>query len=169
MATLLKQGRIASDSWRPLEGGAGRWTAAGEDGFVRDFPDDADLIVPLALLRARREDLLARRGRTGVALEPHEDPAALAGALEGLALVALRFPKFSDGRAYSQARVLRGRHGFRGEVRAVGDVLRDHLLFMQRCGFDAFLLREDQEAEEAGAALGELASVRIPYAGAIAA
>ncbi len=104
-----------------------------------------------------------------MALEPHEDPAALAGALEGLALVALRFPKFSDGRAYSQARVLRGRHGFRGEVRAVGDVLRDHLLFMQRCGFDAFLLREDQEAEEAGAALGELASVRIPYAGAIAA
>lgn len=156
MATLLKDGRVASDSWRQLEGGVERWVAVGEDGFVPDLPEDAELIVPLALLRARRRDLLGRRGPTGVVLEPHEDPAALAGDLERLSLVALRFPKFADGRAYSHARLLRSRYGFRGELRAVGEVLLDHLLFMQRCGFDAFELRADQDAEDALAAFSEL-------------
>lgn len=156
MAALVRNGHIASDSWRLLDGNVGHWLAVGEDGFVPDFPEHADLIVPLALLRARRGDLLERSGRTGVLLEPHEDPAALAADLERLALVAVRFPKFSDGRGYSSARLLRERFGFRGELRAVGDVLRDQILFMQRCGFDTFELRADQDAGEAIGAFSEL-------------
>ncbi len=156
MATLLMHARVAADSWQLLEGGAGRWVAPGEDGLVPDFPEDADLLVPLAVFRARKAELLERRGRTGVLLEPHEDPAMLAPDLGRLALVALRFPKFSDGRPYSSARLLRSRYGYRGELRAVGDVLRDHLLFMHRCGFDAMALRADQDPEDALAALAEL-------------
>lgn len=156
MTTLVRDGRIATDSWRLLDGNAGRWLAVGEDGFIPDFPADADLIAPLALLQARGDELLERKGRTGVLLEPHDDPAVLTEAVNRLALVALNFPKFSDGRGYSSARLLRERYGFRGELRAVGDVLRDQLLFMQRCGFDSFELREDQEPAEALAAFSEL-------------
>ncbi|MBI2752148.1 MAG: DUF934 domain-containing protein [Betaproteobacteria bacterium] len=156
METLIRNERLASDEWQSLEADPTRWTTIQEDGFVLDFPQDADLIAPLALLRARGGDLLERSGRTGVLLEPGDDPAALAGILERLALVAVRFPKFSDGRGYSSARLLRERYGFRGELRAVGDVLRDQVLFMKRCGFDAFALREDQDAAGALAALDEL-------------
>jgi len=156
MAKLIRNERIASDNWQSLDADTARWVAVREDGFVPDFPEDADLIAPLALLRARGGDLLERSGRTGVLLEPNDDPAALAGVLERLALVAVRFPKYSDGRGYSSARLLRERYGFRGELRAVGDVLRDQVLFMKRCGFDAFALREDQDASGALAALGEL-------------
>lgn len=156
MTTLVRDGRIASDSWRRLDGDVGRWLAVGEDGFVPDFPADADLIAPLALLQARGDELLERIGRTGVLLQPNDDPAAIAGTLRRLALVALNFPKFGDGRGYSGARLLRERYGFRGELRAVGDVLRDQLLFMRRCGFNAFELREDQDPVEALTAFGEL-------------
>jgi uncharacterized protein (DUF934 family) len=156
MATLIKNESIAADSWQPLEGGAARWLTVGEDGFVPDFPGDTDLIAPLALLKVRGEELLQRSGQTGVVLEPNEDPAALAPALERLSLVAVRFPKFGDGRGYSIARLLRERYGYRGELRAVGDVLRDQLLFMKRSGFDSFSLRDDQDPGEALAAFGEL-------------
>ena len=64
-------------------------------------------------------------------------------------MLALEFPNFKDGRSYSHARLLRERFGFRGELRAVGDVLRDQLFFMQRCGIDAFQVREDKDAEDA--------------------
>jgi len=155
MATLLKDERIASDSWQLLEGGAARWLTVGEDGFVPDFPGEADLIAPLALLKARGKELFERAGRTGVMLEPHEDPAEIAQTLAQLSLVAVRFPKFGDGRGYSSARLLRERHGYRGELRAVGDVLRDQLLFMKRSGFDSFSLRDDQDPAEAISAFSE--------------
>ena len=156
MATLVKDERISSDSWQSLEGGAQRWLSVGEDGFVADFPQHADLIAPLALLKVRGKELFARAGRSGAVLEPHEDPAALAAMLERLSLIAIRFPKFGDGRGYSIARLLRERYGYRGELRAVGDVLRDQLLFMKRSGFDSFSLREDQDPDEALCAFGEL-------------
>ena len=123
MTTLVRDGRIATDGWRRLDGNVGRWLAVGEDGFVPDFPEGADLIAPLALLQARGDELLERTGRTGVLLQPKDDPAAIAGTLQRLALVAVNFPKFGDGRGYSSARLLRERYGFRGEVRAVGDDL----------------------------------------------
>ncbi|MCE0732106.1 DUF934 domain-containing protein [Halomonas sp. G15] len=74
---------------------------------------------------------------------------ALAARLAAAPLVAIDFPKFTDGRGYSLARLLRERHGYRGEIRAIGDVLVDQLFFMRRCGFDGFSLREDQWLEDA--------------------
>ncbi len=82
-------------------------------------------------------------------LEPGDDPAKVAERLGSVARVEVNFPSFTDGRGYSIARLLRERHGYRGELRAVGDVLRDQIFYLSRCGFDAFLLREDQDAEQA--------------------
>jgi uncharacterized protein (DUF934 family) len=153
MATLIKERRIVPDSWQPLE--PARWLQVQEDGLVPDFPAEADLIAPLALWRLRRDDLLGRRGRVGVRLEPHEDPAEIAPDLAHFALVAVNFPKFGDGRGFSTARLLRERYGYRGELRAVGQVGRDHLYFMEQCGFAAFLLREGEDAHEALAAFDD--------------
>jgi uncharacterized protein (DUF934 family) len=82
-------------------------------------------------------------------LEAGDDPAVLADALERLTVVAVRFPAFSDGRGYSIARLLRERYGYRGELRAIGVVPRDHLYFMAQCGFNAFELRAGEDAKEA--------------------
>lgn len=82
-------------------------------------------------------------------LEPTDDPAAVAGRLAHAARVEVNFPKFGDGRGYSLARLLRERYGYEGELRAVGQVVRDHLYYMEGCGFDAFLLREGEDPAEA--------------------
>ncbi|MFZ1860513.1 MAG: DUF934 domain-containing protein, partial [Candidatus Competibacter sp.] len=108
--------------------------------------------------------LLARDEPVGVRLPNTADVTELAEDLPKLAVVALEFPKFSDGRAYSQARLLRERFGYRGEIRAVGDVLRDQLFFMARSGFDAFELREDRSLEEALAAFGDFSESYQPAA-----
>jgi uncharacterized protein (DUF934 family) len=89
-------------------------------------------------------------------LEPADDPAAFADRLASAARVEVSFPKFGDGRGYSIARLLRERHGYRGELRAVGAVTRDNLQLLEQCGFDAFLLREGEDPGEALAAFGEI-------------
>ena len=83
-------------------------------------------------------------------LEPADDPAAV--SLEGVTRVEVNFPKFGDGRGYSIARLLRERHGYRGELRAVGQITRDLLFFLESCGFDAFELREGENPHQALAA-----------------
>lgn len=88
-------------------------------------------------------------------LEAGDDPAKLAGALERLRTVAVRFPAFGDGRGYSIGRLLRERYGFRGELRAIGAVARDHLYFMAQCGFDAFELRAGEDPKAALAAFND--------------
>ncbi|MEY3233768.1 DUF934 domain-containing protein [Aquidulcibacter sp.] len=97
---------------------------------------------------------LARDGATsdapvGIVLMPTDDPLALAGHLDGVAVIAVEFAKFSDGRGYSIATLLRSRLAFKGEIRAVGDVLIDQLFAMARCGIDSFALRGDQDVEAA--------------------
>ena len=93
-------------------------------------------------------DALSRRlGRTGVIWPNNRDVDDLVPYLDRLAVVALVFPSFRDGRAYSQARLLRERYGFRGELRATGQVLRDQFVFMLRAGFDAFEVKKDSDAE----------------------
>ncbi len=84
-----------------------------------------------------------------IRLEPGDDPAAVAARLEGAARVEVNFPKFGDGRGYSIARLLRERYGYKGELRAVGQVARDLLYYMEQSGFDAFLLRDGEDPEEA--------------------
>jgi uncharacterized protein (DUF934 family) len=155
MTKLIKDRRLQSDTWQLLDRDVDRWLTVGEAGLVPDFPDAGDLIAPLKLWRLRRDGLLGRGGRSGVWLAAEDDPAALADDLDRLPLVAVHFPKFSDGRGFSTARLLRERYRFTGELRAVGDVLRDQLLFLARCGFDAFALREDQDAAAAAAAFDE--------------
>jgi len=112
------------------------------DAFTH-VDDDQDLphgevIISLARFQTDGDRLLHEGRSVGVRLESGEQVEALAYDLPRLALVALAFPKFRDGRQYSNARVLRERFGYKGEVRAVGDVLREQAGFMLRCGFDAF-------------------------------
>jgi len=147
MSTLIKQRRIVEDRWRVF--GLPNQPAADA------LPPEGDIVVPLGVWRGQQAALLGRQGRTGVWLEASEDPAALFAAGPMPELVAVRFPSFTDGRGYSIARLLRERHGFRGELRAIGDVIRDTLFDLSRCGFDAFALRDDQDAEEALAAFDD--------------
>jgi uncharacterized protein (DUF934 family) len=104
------------------------------------LPGEGGVIVSLARWKKDRDALSRRKAPLGVRLKSDESPEAVADDLGRLALVALEFPKFRDGRAYSYARILRERYGFRGEVRAVGDVLMEQLHFMLRTGFNAFEL-----------------------------
>ncbi|MEQ8557044.1 MAG: DUF934 domain-containing protein [Henriciella sp.] len=107
-------------------------------------PDDAPLspggcvTVSLGRFRSEMELLLARNTEIGVRLEPADDPHELEDHLDRLALIEVSFPKYTDGRGYSQAQLLRRRFGYEGELRAVGHVLRDQILYMNRSGFDAF-------------------------------
>jgi len=140
MATLIKQRRFAADSWRTLEHGSG--------GIPPAVPDAGDVIVPLALWRARRDELLSRQHRLGVRLERGDDVEALAGDLSHFAVIAIEFAKFADGRGFSSARLLRERYGYAGEVRAIGEFLPDQLPLLERCGFDAFVLRDGQDVDE---------------------
>jgi len=122
-----------------------------EDRFVRvlddaPVPDGVPVIVPAARFLADVADFARREAETGVAWPNNRPVAELAPHLDRLALVALSFPKFRDGRAYSQARLLRERYGFRGELRATGDVLRDQFLFLLRAGFDTFEVKKDADA-----------------------
>ena len=96
------------------------------------------MVAPPPRSRAAAPRLLARGAPLGVRLKSSELAKELGDDARLLELVALEFPTFRDGRAYSSARLLRERYGFSGELRAVGDVLRDQFLFMHRCGFDAF-------------------------------
>lgn len=82
-------------------------------------------------------------------LEPTDDPAKYAERLASAGRVEVNFPKFGDGRGFSIGRLLRTRYGYKGELRAVGHLTRDHLLYLERCGFDAFELREGEDPVEA--------------------
>ena len=122
---LFREGGIVDDPWTKL-------------GDEQAVPADGPVVVGFRRWREAREALLARRGPVGVALANSDPVEALKNDVDRLDLVVLHFPKFSDGRAYSQARLLRARLGYGGELRATGGVLRDQLPFMLRCGFDAF-------------------------------
>jgi uncharacterized protein (DUF934 family) len=120
------------------------------DEFVRvadeqPVPDGAVLISAARLL-ADADAILQRNAKTGVVVPNSHPITELVPFLDRLAAIALVFPTFRDGRAYSQARLLRERHGFRGELRATGQVLRDQFVFMLRSGFDAFEVKKDSDA-----------------------
>ncbi|MFV3306382.1 DUF934 domain-containing protein [Pseudomonas sp. NY15181] len=139
------------------------------DGVAELAPDDAwellrdvtealpagEIILPLKNWLA-----LESGAGHGVWLSPDDDPQRLDGHLDELPLIVIDFPSFRDGRGYSLAYLLRSRLGWRGELRAVGDVLRDQLAHMRQCGFDAFAVREDKSAEDA---LKGLAGLSVLY------
>jgi uncharacterized protein (DUF934 family) len=141
MAKLIRNGRIVDDSWLRLEEPAGEALPA--------IPEGRPVIVSLAAWQRQRDRLIAREGGLGILLEADAPLEQIAPDLPRFTLVAVHIAKFADGRGLSLARLLRERYGYGGELRAVGDVLQDQLAEMRRCGFDAFELRADQDAQAA--------------------
>lgn len=129
-----------------------RWTWVEDAGTRVDALPDGPVLVPLALWQAET-DALRSRGEVGVWLAPHEECETLAADVADLPVIGIHFPVFTDGRGLSTAALLRTRLGFRGELRALGDVQRDQLAPMRRCGIDAFRIRPDLDAEHAAAGL----------------
>ncbi|TPD59518.1 DUF934 domain-containing protein [Emcibacter nanhaiensis] len=107
-----------------------------------------DVIVPLDIWQADRDSLQNKNGKLGVQLEPDQHPSEIADDLEKFDVVAINFPSFMDGRGYSYAKILRDQYGYKGEIRAVGDIMRDQLFYLQRCGFNAFEIKNGKNIEE---------------------
>lgn len=122
---LIKNGEIVEDSWRRLDDEA-------------ELPGDGDVILSLDRLTADRDQIATRNGQTGVILPNSAEVEEIEALLPHLSLIALEFPAFTDGRAYSQAHQLRAKLGYTGELRAIGVVLADQAAFMRRVGIDAF-------------------------------
>lgn len=138
MGMIICRGQLVEDLWQ--------WPPA-EPPSAADPLAGGRVLLTLSQWLQHRDR--ARGAGCGVWLAPEEDPAMLLPDLPELSLITIHFPVFTDGRGYSQARLLRERHGYGGELRAVGDVLQDQLPLMLRCGFDAFCLRTDQSLAEA--------------------
>ena len=144
---LIKDSQIVEDTWITLDDAAPLPAGVGAGVGV---------IVSLERWQAERESLMEAGAPVGLRLRSDQSPRLIADELEHFALVALEFPKFTDGRAYSGARLLRERYGFAGELRAVGHVLRDQALFLVRCGFDAFEVAADTSLDAWRAALAKV-------------
>jgi uncharacterized protein (DUF934 family) len=134
--SLIKAGKIVEDPFYDASG-------------AETIPASGAVIVNLEQWQAQRDALLARGAPLGLRLHSDQSPELIAddpaNDVNRFALIALEFPKFRDGRAYSYARLLRERYGFKGELRAVGDVLMEQLFFMLRTGFDAFDLQQSPD------------------------
>lgn len=128
------------------------WVRVADD---QPLPETDKVIVSLERWQAERENLRQRNAAIGIALKSDQSPLLIEADLDRLSLVALEFPKFTDGRAFSYARVLRDRLGFKGEIRAIGQVLRDQYMFMLRCGFDTAEPFEGKRVEGYAEALKE--------------
>lgn len=131
---LIRDGQIVADSWKRLD----------DDEAL---PETGDMIVSLQRFQSERVALKKRDGRTGIALGNDIEPDDIADFLPEVDLIALTFPAFTDGRAYSQARQLRTQLGFKGELRATGAVLADQAAFLKRVGFDTFETQSGQPLE----------------------
>ena len=141
--SIFRDGAFHADTWSFPDDGA-------------PLPPSGAVAVGKARFLAESQTLRARNGAIGVVLNPGDDLDGVAEHLDRLTLVALRFTKYSDGRPYSVARLLRDRHGYKGELRAIGDVLRDQIVFLMRAGFDALDVTHagTREALRAGAIVG---------------
>ena len=135
--------------------------------FVPDgkaYPEDKGVIVTLARFQGEKDNLFAHYKLVGVRLVSNENPQVLKADLPRLAAIVLEFPKFRDGRAFSWARMLRTRFGYKGEIRATGDFLPDQLAFMARTGFDAWEVRQDFTLEQFHHAMTEITAPYQPSA-----
>ena len=148
MTKLIKSGAYTQDSFAPVTDDAA-------------LPEGA-VLVSLARFQKERETLLERNSPIGVKLQANENPELLGDDVNRLSLIALEFPKFRDGRAFSWARMLRTRLGFAGEVRAVGDFLYDQVNYQHRVGFDAWEVPDTFTLEMFNRALGEMTNVYQP-------
>ena len=149
MPLVINQQRVEADSWTDV---------CGEEqlSLEQQSQPSGDLLVNWQQWQQYRQQLLARDGKVGVRIANDLELDELIEDLDKLALIAVEFPVFSDGRAFSQARLLRQRYGFKGQIRAVGDVTWDRLRFMARCGIDAYEIDADRYSDEMLAAFGEI-------------
>jgi uncharacterized protein (DUF934 family) len=153
MPTLIDRNGPIADGWTwfrhetATTDGAAAVTGAGAKG--------PRLLLTLAQWSAHAEALAAAGASLGICLEPADEPVAVVPLFDRIGLIAIRFPAFTDGRGYSTARLLRQRHGWKGELRAVGDVLRDQMFYLARCGFDTFDLRDGESVPDALRGFGD--------------
>ncbi|MBN0988613.1 DUF934 domain-containing protein [Amphritea pacifica] len=129
------------------------WLLVDEADFSAHLSED--IVVPYELFAEHSEALLSAEGKLGVRINGDQDLNLLLQHLDKLALIAVEFPAFTDGRGFSFARILR-RSGFAGQLRAEGDVTRDRLEYMERCGFDAFAIPADRYSDDITSAFGEI-------------
>jgi uncharacterized protein (DUF934 family) len=151
MRDIIKDKAVVSDDWIVMR------LAEGETPGTAVVPA-GKVIVPLVVWQAQHA-VLKHRTDTGIWLASDERPEALKDDVTQLVLIAVEFPKFSDGRGYSIAYNLRARLGFAGELRAIGDVLRDQLFYMQRVGFNAFATRPDRNIHDALKGLADFSEI----------
>jgi len=145
MPKLIKNSEITENNWITLD-----------KDFAGDLPTESSF-VPFAYF-IENTAAVCEKSNIGVWLDSDESPEALEPYLDKLSYIAINFPKFVDGRGYSYARILRDRLSYKGELRAIGDVLHDQMFFYQRCGFDAYAVREDKNAEIAMQGLGDFSN-----------
>src|SRR5690554_3385561 len=145
MQKLIKNGQVQDD----------HWTLLAADAQLDDALQTLHPIVPLTLWQQHKEQLTSLKA-LGVWLEADQAIEDIIEDLQFFTVIALNFPVFTDGRHFSSARLLRERYAYSGEIRAIGDVLRDQLFFMQRCGFDAYAIRPDRCPIDALQSLTEL-------------
>lgn len=139
MTKLIKNKQVVEDSWLLI--------SDKTLSSTNDLPKEK-IILPLqAWLSLKNE--FSDPSTIGVWLDSDEEPSLLGENINEIPLIAINFPSFADGRGYSYASLLRQRKSYQGEIRAIGDVLRDQLFYMQRCGFNSFVMRENDRSEEA--------------------
>lgn len=139
MPKLISQDAVMSNHWTVMKASTGPEILQAVPG--------KNFIVPLQFWKLYQEELSEYEGGIAVWLNSDEQPGQIADAINSLPLIALNFPVFSDGRSYTNARELRQKYAYKGEIRAIGDVLRDQLYYMAQCGFDSFEIRHDQDTE----------------------
>jgi uncharacterized protein (DUF934 family) len=132
---LLKNGTIENDPFTDI---------SDSD----NLPATGAVLVSLDQWQAHKDELSARTDPLGIILRSDEKPDTITESLKKFAVIALDFPAFGDGRAYSYARLLRDQYGYEGELRAIGDVLLEQLHFMHRVGFNSFLIKSENAIEE---------------------
>ena len=139
MPKLIKNGELIQDNWTVLR------EATGPD--VLTAVPGKNFIVPLEFWKMYQDKLEDYFGDIAIWLDSDENVNDIGSDLRQFTLIALNFPVFSDGRSYTNARELRQHLNYEGEIRAIGDVLRDQMFYMARCGFNSFEIRHDQDPD----------------------
>lgn len=135
MPNIIKNGAITEDTYHIIT----------EVGAL----PAADIVVSLDVWQQQRAEVLAHPYKKGIMLKPDQHPEVIVSDLANLDIIALVFPAFADGRGYSYAVLLRQRYSFKGELRATGDIFKDNMFYLRRCGFDSFAVRADKDIDVA--------------------
>lgn len=146
---IIKNHAIVADHWQHID-----------DEAV--LPATGDIIVGYTRWQKDRDVLIKHKGKLGITIGNGISDNEIKADLQHFDLIAIAFPEFKDGRGYSYARLLRERHGYQKEIRAIGNILRDQLRYMERCGFDAFELQADRNIQDALNAFNELTTKYQP-------